>query len=714
MYIPAEQVIELGVSRSTLRQKLDSGEWRSRGQRYRRNKSSHVLVASLPLEYQIKLLQRAALSDSRAKSDELIDVSEYSHENQMTAALLRLPPEERSAWIDEALRLANLVERYASIKPKRRSNPETGDHKFVPAVDRLCEEMACKSQVILKREPHRADPPSPYTLDDWLRAYREEGLLVFFRKAPTTDPKKIDNRLAAMSKGAMEWINNNWQTFRSPGALYDAIRKMGKEKGWTLPSRSWFYRTWINMPEIVKTFHLEGETAYISKHAPYVPRDYTDLQALQVLCGDHSERDVTILLPDGTLARPWSSLWYDLRTGLIWGWHMDSTPSSQTAGLAYADGIRNFGAQPPSRPEDGYYSYVYTDHDRTYKSHHWDGSVIAVHRQAMQIDGGLEFLLVQRRVGILDDFSVKHLLARRRNGREKPVERVHKVISDWEENSFKEYCGRDAKSRPDCWHKLYARHLQFTRGKRSDSPFMSFEEYREEFAAFVARYNSSAHQRATLGGKSIVPIDEYRRLYPNRYEIGQEALALLLMKADKRVIGKDGVQCFQSNWFYYHEAMSEFKGLTVEVRYSDEDYNRVWVVLPNSQLCEAILITPTSLINPNKRTLKAVSEAKAHERALIKNFHLVKQSQIRGETTETRVAKRLESESTGAEMFSASAPLPNQAVVHKLTRMDRKKLRVVSDENKTSSVEVAAVVTDDSIFDQPEQERVSEFDGDGL
>jgi hypothetical protein len=329
-------------------------------------------------------------------------------------------------------------------------------------------------------------------------------------------------------------------------------------------------------------------------YAPYVPRDFTDLEALQVLCGDHSERDVTVLLDDGSLARPWLTLWQDLRTGLIWGWHLDLTPSSVTAGLAYADGVMNFGAQPLSRPEQNFFPYVYTDRGRDYRSHHWDGRVIAVHREAMRLEGGgLELLRVERRVGVLDDLTVRHLLARGRNPKEKPVERVFRDLSDWEQNTFAEFCGRDARGRPDAWRQMYALHEQSVRGERPSSPFMRFGQYREELAGFITHYNATAHERPTLGGALIVPLEEYRRLYTTRYEIAHEALALLLMKAEKRVIRKNGVQCFQRHWFYWHERMSVYKGQAVEVRYSDSDYGRVWVVLPGGEMCEAALVTPT-------------------------------------------------------------------------------------------------------------------------
>lgn len=118
------------------------------------------------------------------------------------------------------------------------------------------------------------------------------------------------------------------------------------------------------------------------------------------------------------------------------------------------------------------------------------------------------------------------------------------------------------------------------------------------------------------------------------------------MKAEKRTIQKNGVQCFQKHWFYYHETMSLYKGLSVEVRYSDDNFNRIWVVLPSTHICEATLITPTSLLNPNKQTLQTVKQARAYEQRLQREFDLFTQSQLRGETTEDRITQQLESETT--------------------------------------------------------------------
>lgn len=719
MYIRAVHLIDLGISKEVVDRKVASGEWKARMAAEagsRGTADTEILLSALPQDLQLRWAEQNVTPEYPERIAVLLsEAAKYGakeQESKIASLLLPLKEAERVAWLAESVRLAEIVGRYAKISPKRSRDVKTGALDFVPDVYEICQETACKDAVILYRHPHRARALSPYRLDDLCREYREKGLLAFLPRVNKKRLSKKDKRRAIVSRGAADWINKHWSKFKGARSLFDALKAEAKKNGWRIPSESWVYRQWESIPEIVRTYHVEGRAAYVSKYEPYVPRDYTDLQALQVLCGDHSERDVTVSLPDSSLIRPWLTLWYDLRTGLIWGWHLSEVPSSYTAGLAYADGVRNFGAQPFSRPADNFYSYLYTDRGRDYRSHNWDGKVITVHKQAMRLDGAIEWLRMQRRVGIIDDLNLKHLLSRARNPKERPVERVHKDLSEWEKNTFDDYCGRDTKSRPDRWRELYEQHKRFEKGVLASSPFISFDEYRERLAVRIADYNSSVHERPTLGSARVVPLEEYRRLYTTRYDISQDTLAMLLMKAEKRKVQKNGVNCFQKHWYYYHEDLSIYKGKEVEIRYSDGDYRRVWVALPSGTICEATLITPTPLLNPNKQTLTTVRKAKAHEREIRRNYSFYIQSHLRGETTEDRVARQSEPESE-ADVYRDSPREEREKVshVHLITRMDRRQKQTPK-RGEITGEEVAAAIGDITLLEEPGRDRVKEFESD--
>lgn len=260
-------------------------------------------------------------------------------EEKLRQILQHLPIKERPLWITEANRLARLVERYQRIKPKRKGHPITGQREFVPEVLAICQEARCDEAALLVKEPHRAKAPAPHTLDNWMRAYRREGITAFLRAVYHSPSAQTDLRRAAILLAAIKWLNTRWRDYTSPRHLYRALREQAELRGWTIPSESWLYRQWHNLAEIARAYYVEGAASYEARFAPFVPRDFTDQEALQVLCGDHSERDVIVRLPDGTLKRPWLTIWFDLRTGLVWGWHLALVPSAHTAALAYANGV---------------------------------------------------------------------------------------------------------------------------------------------------------------------------------------------------------------------------------------------------------------------------------------------------------------------------------------------------------------------------------------
>lgn len=160
MWLTTEEIVELGITDRWARKKIASGEWewRESGRRGRNGKPiREVLFSSLPSDLQWRWNQRqksqAAIDEPDAPQAEVETDSSVNTLETLNPALKQLPMEEREAWLAEAQRLAQLVERYDAINPKRRVNPGTGKHEFVAAVLALCEEAICDNQVVKAKIP---------------------------------------------------------------------------------------------------------------------------------------------------------------------------------------------------------------------------------------------------------------------------------------------------------------------------------------------------------------------------------------------------------------------------------------------------------------------------------------------------------------------------------------------------------------------------------
>lgn len=630
-----------------------------------------------------------------------------AEKNSLVILLDRFSLEEQKIWIKEAQRLANIVIRYQSLERKWHFNRKLGRSVFTEEVYDLCKEASCANPIIIAREPSRARPPSPYTLDRWSKNFSQFGLRTFFRSPSTAEPQS-DARRAVISIEAFNWVKKNWRKFKSSTALYKVLKREASENVWIIPSESWFYRRWQDIPQTIKVFHFEGKDAYQSKLAPYVPRDLNDLTALQVLCGDHREGDVTVCLNNGKLARVWWTYWLDLKTALIWGWYLSLTPNSEAIALAYADGIAKFGAQPFSRPEDNFYSYIYTDRGKSYRAHDIEGNVIQVHERAADITERFEYFLIERKIGLVEDFRIKQLLAKVRNPKEKQIERTNRDFSEWEKNNLVGYCGNKPAERPDEWYKLFEKHNKLQKGEFHNSPFLSFDEYKSKVAEQIAKYNSTAHQRTNLGGKWIIPLKEYQSLYTTRYEIPQDLVTTLLLKTSSRKIGKIGINCFRKNWLYWHPEMSDFKGLKVQIKYTDQDYKTILVVLPDKRCVEATLIEPSSILSPNKETLKQIKKIEAQEKQNIKNFHLLQHSKLRFETAEEKIIKSIPSKTSVVEAPSPKAAAT--ATVHLFPSIVKEKAPHNLSKQTVSEQQMLQIKAQIEILPEIKDKKIKEFD----
>jgi hypothetical protein len=504
-WLSVDDIVGLGRARRKVLVNLTTGRWTSRVVGKGRNGKAvyQVALASLPEGLQHRWAERlertavpeAEIEHSYAEADDGL--------TQLTQALSGYSEAERDAWVAEALRLNEIMNRYEAIIPKRARTVD-GRLDFVPAVRAICLEAVCTNEIILSalasrsrrgsEAKQRTKQISAHTLDEWARKRKRLGLRTFIRsKAIATKPD--DGRCAKISPAAKVWLESRWRRYPIVTQLYIAWAEAARKNHWHIPSLAWLQRRWQAIPPVAKAAIFKGDKFYTDKYKPFLARTVEDLAALQLLCGDHHVLDVFCWSEKlKALVRLWLTAWQDMRTGVVWGTHLDYTPSSFTIGCAYANGVRTFGAQPPSRED--LQSYIYTDNGKDYRSQNVKGE-IEVHQRAGAITGGLELLLTQRGVGLVNDANIKQLLARNYNGREKPLERTFRDLADFIQTEFFQsgWCGRNTKDKPDSCRELYIRHQKAIK-RGAASPFPSEHEVRIKIAEWIHRYNTSAHSVA--------------------------------------------------------------------------------------------------------------------------------------------------------------------------------------------------------------------------
>ena len=329
----------------------------------------------------------------------------------------------------------------------------------------------------------------------------------------------------------------------------------------------------------------QGDLGAVSTSRTPIPRTYQDLRNREIFCGDHHEFDLFVYASSGKLFRPWISAWLDLKTEVLPGWFICARPNSETIALAYRHAVL------PKRDKImGLSESVYVDNGRDYRSHYLEGTNRDLGRMQLGTtelfvnSHGIRLLGDEAMEGLWSQLGVSTLHTLPANPQAKPIERFFGTVERDLIQELPGWCGNSPESRPaDILKPLLKRHEDWLAGRREEMPFLHVAEFALKFEAWLhERYLRTPHAR--LG---CAPLDAYEREYGHPVVPSERTLDILLMRAERRLVRRNGIEMFERGRWYWAEELAGREGTYVEVRWDPRELGRILVYTDRGFLCEA-------------------------------------------------------------------------------------------------------------------------------
>jgi len=338
------------------------------------------------------------------------------------------------------------------------------------------------------------------------------------------------------------------------------------------------------IPPSVKALGREGKRAFREQYGAYIPRTYQDLRNREVFCGDHHEFDVFVYSSSGKLLRPWISAWLDLKTEVLTGWFISERPNSWTIALAYRHAVL------PKRDKImGLSESVYIDNGRDYRSRYLEGNSRPMRMELGNTElflraHGIQVLGEERMEGVWRGLGVSTIHTLPGNPQAKPIERFFGTVERDLIQELPGWCGNSPDTRPnDILKPLLKQHEQWREGKREETPFLHIAEFALKFEVWLHdRYLRTPHAR--LG---CMPLEAYEKEYGHPVVPSERALDILLMRAERRLVRRNGIEMFERGRWYWAEELAGREGTYAEVRWDPRELGKVLIYTDQGFLCEA-------------------------------------------------------------------------------------------------------------------------------
>jgi len=393
---------------------------------------------------------------------------------------------------------------------------------------------------------------SKRSLERWLAKYRDQGLvgLVDTRGGGKFLSKMID-------VDAFELFKTFYldQKRLSVKACLDIVSCTNRkeQRGWKVPALAMMYRfVKREIPLPMQILHREGLAAYEAKCAPYIVNDPDSVQPGQIWIGDHHQMNCWVR-HHGKWVRPWITVWQDMRSRCVIGWHLSASPNQTTILLAMKRGIEKYG--PPDS--------VKIDNGRDYDSEMWTG-VTKSKRKAIKA-GYIDEMMVAGIYAMMDigvSFSIPY------HPQSKRIERWFDTLDMQFTKMISTYCGKDSGRRPDYLNDLL-------KSEKAIASAHTFESFTKLLTRYIDNYNKAAHSGDGMNDRSPADVLASRT---SRRMLAEGVVDLLLRVWSRElVVGKNGVK-FKGMWYgQYSPDLFIHQGKTVRLSYDPDDLRRIYI-----------------------------------------------------------------------------------------------------------------------------------------
>ncbi|QDH13833.1 transposase [Formicincola oecophyllae] len=188
-------------------------------------------------------------------------------------------------------------------------------------------------------------------------------------------------------------------------ACYRRLKAVAAVKGWVIPTAITLRRRLQReVPREVVLLRREGLDA-AKRVVPVQERDRAVFHALEAVNADGHRWDVMVRWPDGTTSRPLMVAWQDLYSGMILGWAVDKTETTDVIQLSYGRMVERYGIP----------AHAYLDNGRAFASKRMTGGAKTRFRFKHKVGDP---------VGVMGLLGTEVHFVQPYSGQSKPIERA--------------------------------------------------------------------------------------------------------------------------------------------------------------------------------------------------------------------------------------------------------------------------------------------------